>query len=271
MVDREPALAVRCRGLVKRYDDVVALAGLDLETRRGECFGLLGPNGAGKTTAVEILEGLIRPDGGSVEILPYCLTPRLTRKSGPRPAARFDTAAPTACASLRPTGMTSPWAGPVKAKDHSNREPSSSQSASRPRGPVSSSPRSSPRSASSTATAPALQSTTVRPSAEAYRSSQTSPREASRSWSRAARGSRSTMPRASANSSSPGSGPSAMAVGRGVACPYGRRLALWPPRRAMAPEPRAIHRPASSGRWGSALPRLGRASYTYPPPGPRIS
>ncbi len=58
-----------CRGLVKRYGDVVAVNGLDLEVRRGECFGLLGPNGAGKTTTVEILEGLTRPDAGDVEVL----------------------------------------------------------------------------------------------------------------------------------------------------------------------------------------------------------
>ncbi|WP_437630644.1 ATP-binding cassette domain-containing protein [Sorangium sp. So ce854] len=62
-----PALV--CRGLVKRYGDVVAVNGLDLEVRRGECFGLLGPNGAGKTTTVEILEGLTRPDAGDVEVL----------------------------------------------------------------------------------------------------------------------------------------------------------------------------------------------------------
>jgi ABC-2 type transport system ATP-binding protein len=62
-------MAVHCAGLVKRYDDVVAVAGIDLAVRRGECFGLLGPNGAGKTTTVEILEGLTAPDAGSVEIL----------------------------------------------------------------------------------------------------------------------------------------------------------------------------------------------------------
>ncbi len=62
-------IALRCAGLVKRYDDVVAVAGLDLEVRAGECFGLLGPNGAGKTTTVEILEGLTPPDAGLVEVL----------------------------------------------------------------------------------------------------------------------------------------------------------------------------------------------------------
>jgi ABC-2 type transport system ATP-binding protein len=61
--------ALRCEGLVKRYADVVAVNGLDLEVRMGECFGLLGPNGAGKTTTVEILEGLNSPDGGRVEVL----------------------------------------------------------------------------------------------------------------------------------------------------------------------------------------------------------
>jgi ABC-2 type transport system ATP-binding protein len=65
----EPELAVRCRDLVKRYADVTAVDGLDLEVRRGECFGLLGPNGAGKTTTVEILEGLLEPTSGEVEIL----------------------------------------------------------------------------------------------------------------------------------------------------------------------------------------------------------
>src|SRR5688500_371159 len=61
--------ALRCRGLVKRYADVTAVAGLDLEVRRGECFGMLGPNGAGKTTTVEIFEGLRVPDAGDVEVL----------------------------------------------------------------------------------------------------------------------------------------------------------------------------------------------------------
>jgi ABC-2 type transport system ATP-binding protein len=61
--------AVRCRGLVKRYGDVAAVSGLDLEVRSGECFGMLGPNGAGKTTTVEIFEGLRVADAGDVEVL----------------------------------------------------------------------------------------------------------------------------------------------------------------------------------------------------------
>jgi ABC-2 type transport system ATP-binding protein len=61
--------AIRCSGLVKRYGDVTAVDGLDLDVRSGECFGLLGPNGAGKTTTVEVLEGLLPPDAGTVEVL----------------------------------------------------------------------------------------------------------------------------------------------------------------------------------------------------------
>ena len=69
MTSEKTTFAVRCHGLVKRYADVTAVDGLNLEVRRGECFGLLGPNGAGKTTTIEILEGLTEPDAGEVEIL----------------------------------------------------------------------------------------------------------------------------------------------------------------------------------------------------------
>ena len=64
-----PQIAVSCTGLKKSYGEVVAVDGLDLEVQSGECFGLLGPNGAGKTTTIEILEGLLEPDAGTVEIL----------------------------------------------------------------------------------------------------------------------------------------------------------------------------------------------------------
>jgi ABC-2 type transport system ATP-binding protein len=57
------------RQLHKSYGDVVAVDGVDLEIRPGECFGLLGPNGAGKTTTIEICEGLTPPDAGDVVIL----------------------------------------------------------------------------------------------------------------------------------------------------------------------------------------------------------
>ena len=64
-----PPLPLFVRGLRKRYAEVVAVDGLDLEIRTGECFGLLGPNGAGKTTTIEICEGLTQPDEGEVLVL----------------------------------------------------------------------------------------------------------------------------------------------------------------------------------------------------------
>jgi ABC-2 type transport system ATP-binding protein len=61
-------IAVTARGLVKRYGDVTALAGLDLDVPSGSVLGLLGPNGAGKTTAVSILTTLVQPDEGSATV-----------------------------------------------------------------------------------------------------------------------------------------------------------------------------------------------------------
>jgi ABC-2 type transport system ATP-binding protein len=60
---------VRLRGISKRYGSVTAVSGLDLEVQTAEVFALLGPNGAGKTTTVEMCEGFIRPDEGSIEVL----------------------------------------------------------------------------------------------------------------------------------------------------------------------------------------------------------
>jgi ABC-2 type transport system ATP-binding protein len=54
--------------LVKHYDDVKAVNGLNLEIRRGEMFGFLGPNGAGKTTTISMLSGLLKPTSGTAEI-----------------------------------------------------------------------------------------------------------------------------------------------------------------------------------------------------------
>ena len=64
-----PEASLRVRALRKVYQDVVAVDGVDLEVRPGECFGLLGPNGAGKTTTIEICEGLTVRDSGEVEVL----------------------------------------------------------------------------------------------------------------------------------------------------------------------------------------------------------
>lgn len=63
------SLALDVRSLHKRYGNVIAVDGLDLQVQAGECFGLLGPNGAGKTTTIEICEGLLAADSGRVVIL----------------------------------------------------------------------------------------------------------------------------------------------------------------------------------------------------------
>ena len=60
--------AIRASGLTKRYGDVVALDGLDLDVAQGTVLGVLGPNGAGKTTAVSILATLLRPDEGTAVV-----------------------------------------------------------------------------------------------------------------------------------------------------------------------------------------------------------
>ena len=64
--------AIRCVNLKKTYPGrppVEAVRGIDIEVPNGQCFGVLGPNGAGKTTTIEILEGLMPPTSGEVEIL----------------------------------------------------------------------------------------------------------------------------------------------------------------------------------------------------------
>jgi ABC-2 type transport system ATP-binding protein len=54
------------RGLVKRFGDTIAVAGVDLTVEAGSFYGIVGPNGAGKTTTLSMVTGLLRPDSGSV-------------------------------------------------------------------------------------------------------------------------------------------------------------------------------------------------------------
>jgi ABC-2 type transport system ATP-binding protein len=61
-------VAIRARGLSKRFGSIVALDGLDLDVPTGSIFGLLGPNGAGKTTTIRILTGLARPTAGHASV-----------------------------------------------------------------------------------------------------------------------------------------------------------------------------------------------------------
>ncbi|MEO6206469.1 MAG: ABC transporter ATP-binding protein [Candidatus Limnocylindrales bacterium] len=65
---------VRTEGLVKRYDNTLAVAGVDLRVEAGEIFGLVGPNGAGKTTTLRILATLLLPSAGTAEIAGMSVT-----------------------------------------------------------------------------------------------------------------------------------------------------------------------------------------------------
>ena len=76
---------VRLRGVSKRYGSTTAVGELDLDVHRAEVFALLGPNGAGKTTTVEMCEGFVRPDAGSIEVLgldPIADNARLRERMG---------------------------------------------------------------------------------------------------------------------------------------------------------------------------------------------
>lgn len=74
--EHTPSAVVRISGLVKRYQERIAVDHVDLTIRRGEAFGLLGPNGAGKTTLLRLLLGLTSPSAGDIEVLdlpiPHC-------------------------------------------------------------------------------------------------------------------------------------------------------------------------------------------------------
>src|SRR6201986_1797341 len=63
-----PTTAVHATGLVKTFDGFRAVAGIDLEVRKGEIFGVLGPNGAGKTTALRMLATLLPIDAGQARV-----------------------------------------------------------------------------------------------------------------------------------------------------------------------------------------------------------
>ena len=60
--------ALTAEGLVKQFDTVTAVNGVDLTVRAGEIVGLLGPNGAGKTTALRMLQGILTPTAGLVSV-----------------------------------------------------------------------------------------------------------------------------------------------------------------------------------------------------------
>jgi ABC-2 type transport system ATP-binding protein len=72
-MDSAGALAVEARGLVKRFGDVTAVAGVDLDVAQGAIFAVLGPNGAGKTTLLRMLATLAKPDGGTARVMGHDL------------------------------------------------------------------------------------------------------------------------------------------------------------------------------------------------------
>src|SRR4051794_13145078 len=74
-----PDLAIRLRGVVKRYGPITAVDGLDLDVPVGTCVGLLGPNGAGKSTTMRMLTAQTIADEGELEILGF----RLPEQSKP--------------------------------------------------------------------------------------------------------------------------------------------------------------------------------------------
>ena len=76
---RGASAAIETRGLRKQFGRTLAVAGLDLEVRRGEVFGFLGPNGAGKTTAIKMLLGLTPPSAGAARVLGAKLGARSAR------------------------------------------------------------------------------------------------------------------------------------------------------------------------------------------------
>jgi lipooligosaccharide transport system ATP-binding protein len=66
-------LAIRLRGVVKRFGEIVAVDGLDLDVPEGTCVGLLGPNGAGKSTTMKMLTAQVIANAGELEVLGYKL------------------------------------------------------------------------------------------------------------------------------------------------------------------------------------------------------
>jgi ABC-2 type transport system ATP-binding protein len=66
---RPPQVALRLRGLTKRFGQTTAVDHLDLDVPRGSFYGLVGPNGAGKTTTLSMATGLLRPDAGTAHVL----------------------------------------------------------------------------------------------------------------------------------------------------------------------------------------------------------
>jgi len=81
-------LAIEARGLVKRFDGMVAVDGVDLAVPEGAIYGVLGPNGAGKTTTLRMLLGIIDPDSGERRVLGHANPQHIARAIGYLPEER---------------------------------------------------------------------------------------------------------------------------------------------------------------------------------------
>ncbi|MEM1129602.1 MAG: ATP-binding cassette domain-containing protein [Pseudomonadota bacterium] len=83
VVDAGNDPAISARGLVKRYGEMTALDGIDLDVPRGAIFAVLGPNGAGKTTLMRVLATLLAPDEGTAQVMGHDLlaAPQAVRRS----------------------------------------------------------------------------------------------------------------------------------------------------------------------------------------------
>ncbi len=77
-----PGVVLEARGLRKRFDELVAVDGVDLTIHSGETYGLLGPNGAGKTTTISMIAGLLERDDGEVFVAGEPMTTRSVRAKG---------------------------------------------------------------------------------------------------------------------------------------------------------------------------------------------
>ena len=64
-----PEMAVQTQNLTRRFGNLIAVDGIDLQVTAGQFFGFLGPNGAGKSTTIKILTGLLAPTSGSIQLL----------------------------------------------------------------------------------------------------------------------------------------------------------------------------------------------------------
>ena len=73
---------VQVTGLTKRYGELIAVNNLSFSVQKGVCFGLLGPNGAGKTSTLEMLEGLVKPTSGNIELFGQPVNKRTRQRIG---------------------------------------------------------------------------------------------------------------------------------------------------------------------------------------------